>query len=222
MAGDDGCGPVIPVPISVLIVVVIVIPVPHVSHVRIPKSIIVVIAIILPTLCGGQHKGAAALQVERNATEGQEVAVASDGTQRLGARLAEVELLVLLAELLCIAGGEMAVHAVVSAVAVAALLALPVRPEGLVGGQLPAHVHAAAVAPCHALAVPESVTLLALAALGAGQWARLLWLVQVGTGQGAVTGALLKVAALRAGQSCEGERETDGERRLRWIRSHTL
>lgn len=124
------------------------------------------------------------------------MAVTCSHTQGLGAWLAEVQAVVLLAVLLGVAGCELTVRAVVGAVAVAALLAFPVSPESLVGGHLVAVVHAAAVAPGHAQAVPHRKAFFTLAAFLARQRARLLGLIQVGAGQRASGGAFLKMAVL--------------------------
>ncbi|TNN47363.1 hypothetical protein EYF80_042451 [Liparis tanakae] len=114
-----------------------------------------------------------ALQFKRDAAERQKMSVAGRQTQGLGARPADVQAVVLQAVLLRAAGCELTVDAVVGAVAVAALLALPVRPEGLIGGQLAAVAHAAAIAACHAHAIPQREAVLALTPFLARQRARL-------------------------------------------------
>lgn len=75
-------------------------------------------------------------------------------TQGLGARLAEIQAVILLAVLLRVAGCEKTVYAIVRAVAIAALLALPVSPERLIGGQLAPVAHAATITARHTQAVP--------------------------------------------------------------------
>lgn len=122
-------------------------------------------------------------------------------TQGLGARLTEVQAVVLLTVFLGTAGRELTIHAVVRAVAEAALLALPVRPKRLIGGQLTAVAHAAAVTTRNTQAVPQRKAVLTATSFLAWQRAWLLRLVQVGTGQRASTGALVEVTVLWAGES---------------------
>lgn len=148
------------------------------------------------TICGGHLQSAGALKLKRHAIKRQKMSVAGGHTQGLGTWLAEVQAFVLLAVLLRAAGCELTVHAVVRPVAVAALLAFPVCPEGLVGGNLAALVHTAAFAPRHAQAVPHRKAILTLAAFLTGQRARLLRLIQVSAGQRAGGGAFFKMTVL--------------------------
>lgn len=151
---------------------------------------------------GGDHPGSTgALQVKWHAAKRQKVPIASSHTQGLCARLTEVQAVVLLAVLLGTAGSELTVHAVVGAVAEAALLALPVRPESLIRGQLTAIAHTTAVATRDTQAVPQRKTNFTPTTLQTRQRARLLRLVQVGTGQRAGSGALVKMTVLWTGKS---------------------
>lgn len=129
------------------------------------------------------------------------MSVTSRHTQGLSARLAKVQAVVLLAVLVRVTGCELTVHTVVSTIAEAALLALPVRPEGLVSGQLASVAHAATIAARHTQAFAQRETFLTLAPFLARQRARLFRFVQVGTGQRAGTRALVEMTVLWTGKS---------------------
>lgn len=121
--------------------------------------------------------------------------------QGFGAGKAEVQAVVFLAVFLGVAGSELTVNAVVGAVAVAAFLTFPVRPEGQIRGERSAVAHAAAITARHAKAVSKSKSFLTLTALLTGQRARLLGVVEVVTGQRAGAGALVKMAVRWTGKS---------------------
>lgn len=87
----------------------------------------------------------------------------------------------------------MTVHAVVRAVTVAPLLALPVSPESLISCQVAAMAHTAAVTARYTKVVMQNEAILTLTPLLAWQGARFPWFIQVGTGQRAAAGALIKV-----------------------------
>lgn len=129
------------------------------------------------------------------------MSIASCHTQGLRARLAEIQAVILLAVLLRVTRRELTVYGVVRAIAVAALLALPVCPESLVGGQLTPVVDAATISARHAQAIPQREAVFALTPLLTRQGARLFGVVQVGTGQRAGAGALIKVTVLWTGKS---------------------
>lgn len=74
------------------------------------------------------------------------MSITSCHTESLGAWLAEIQAIILLAVLLSVTGCELTVYTVVRAIAVAALLAFPVRPESLISGQLAPMAHAATIA----------------------------------------------------------------------------
>lgn len=134
-------------------------------------------------------------------TKWQEMAISSGHTQGLCARPAEIQAITFLAVLLDVAGRRLTVNGVVRAIAVAALLALPVRPECLISGQSASVAHAATITACHTEAVVQSEAFLALTALLAWQRARRLRFVQAGTGQRAGGGALIKMTVLWTRQS---------------------
>lgn len=155
-----------------------------------------VLPVLAPADGGGHPQSTGALELKRYTTKRQEVPITSDHAQSLRAGQAEVQAVVLLAVLLGATGRQLTVHAVVRAVAVAALLALPVCPERLVSGQLAIVTHAAAVAAGHAEAVPHRKAVLALTPLLAWQRARLIGLIQVGAGQRAGRRAFLEMTVL--------------------------
>lgn len=108
-------------------------------------------------------------------------------------RQAEIQTVALVAVLLQATGGQMTIHTVVRAITVAALLALPVSPESLISCQVTAMAHTAAVAACYTKVVMQNKAILTLTALLAWQGARFPWFIQLGTGQRAAAGALIKV-----------------------------
>lgn len=153
------------------------------------------------TVGGGHPKSTRALQLKWNATEWQKMSITSCHTQGLSTRLADIQAIILLAVLLRVTGCELTVHIVVRAIAVAALLAFPVCPESLISGQLVPVAHAATVAACHTQAIPQRKAFLTLTPLLAWQRTRLFRFIQVGAGQRAGTGALIKMTVLRTGKS---------------------
>lgn len=111
----------------------------------------------------------------------------------LSVRQAEIQTIALVAVLLQATGGQMTVHTVVRAVTVAPLLALPVSPESLISCQVTAMAHTAAVTARYTKVVMQNEAILTLTPLLAWQGARFSWFIQVGTGQRAAAGALIKV-----------------------------
>lgn len=97
------------------------------------------------------------------------MSITSSHTQGLSARLAEIEAVNLLAVLLSVTGCELTVYTVVRAIAVAALLALPVCPESLISGQLASVAHAATITACHTQAIAKRKAFLTLTPLLAWQ-----------------------------------------------------
>lgn len=89
--------------------------------------------------------------------------------ESLGTWLAKIEAIHFLAVLLRRTWCKLAVHAVVRAVAVATLLALPVCPESLIGGELAAVMCTTTIAVGHTKAVAQCKALSTLAALLAWQ-----------------------------------------------------
>lgn len=152
-------------------------------------------------MAGDHLKSTRALEFKGHAPKRQEVSVPGRHADGLGVRQAEEQALALVAVLLQATGGVLTGHPVVRAVAVAALLALPVRPEGLVGGQTAAVVDAAAVAAGDTKVVVQDEAVLTLAALLARLGARFPRVIQVGAGQRAAAGALIKVTVLWTGKS---------------------
>lgn len=153
------------------------------------------------TIGGGHPESARALQLKWYITKWKEMPITSDHTQGFGARLAEIQAVILLAVLLRVTGCELTVYTVVRAVAVAALLAFPVGPESLISGQLAPVAHTATVAARHTQAVPQCEALLTLTPILAGQRTWLFRFIQVGTGQRAGAGALIKMTVFRTGKS---------------------
>lgn len=131
------------------------------------------------TVGGGHPESTRALQLKWYATKWQEVSITRCHTQGLSAWQAEIQAITLLAVLLEVTGRQLTVYTVVRAVAVAALLALPVRPESLISGKLAAMAHTATIAARHTQAVAKRKAFLALTPLLAGQRARLLRFIQV-------------------------------------------
>lgn len=117
-------------------------------------------------------------------------------TEGLGVWQAEIQSVALVAVLLQATGGQVTVHTVVRAVTVAPLLALPVSPESLISCQVTAMAHTAAVTARYTKVVMQNEAILTLTPLLARQGAGLPWFVQVGAGQRAAAGALIKVTVL--------------------------
>lgn len=97
------------------------------------------------------------------------MSITSRCTQSLGAWLAKIQAVHFLAVLLQGTWCKLAIHAVVGAVAVATLLALPVCPESLIGGELVAVMRTTTIAAGHTKAVAQRKALPTLAALLARQ-----------------------------------------------------
>lgn len=129
------------------------------------------------------------------------MSITSRCAQSLCARLAKIQAVHFLAVLLQGTWCRLAIDAVVRAVAVATLLALPVCPESLIGGELAAAMRTTTIAAGHTKAVAQRKALPTLAALLARQRTWLLRLVQVGAGQRAGAGALLKMTVVWTGKS---------------------
>ncbi len=156
---------------------------------------------LAPTIGGGHPKSTRALQLKRYATKWQKMSITSCYTQGLSPRQAEIQAVILLAVLLRVTGCELTVYTVVRAIAVATLLALPVSPESLVSGQLAPVAHAATVTACHTQAIAQRKSFLTLTPLLAWQRTWLFRFIQVGTGQRAGAGALIKMTILWTGKS---------------------
>lgn len=127
--------------------------------------------------------------------------IAGRCAQSLSAWLAKIQAVHFLAVLLQGARCKLAIHAVVRAVAMAALSALPVCPESLIGGELAAVMCAATITAGHTEAVAQRKALPTLAALLARQRTWLLRLVQIGAGHRTGAGALLKMTVVWTGKS---------------------
>lgn len=121
--------------------------------------------------------------------------------QSLSAWLAKIQAVHFLAELLQGTWCKLAINAVVRAIAVATLLALPVCPESLIGGELAAVMCTTTITAGHTKAVAQRKALPTLAALLAWQRTWILRLVQVGAGQRAGAGAFLKMTVVWTGKS---------------------
>lgn len=160
-----------------------------------------VVPALASAIGGGHPKSTRALQLKRYATKWQKMSITSGHTQGLSPRLAEIQAIILLAVLLRVTGCELTVYTVVRAIAVAALLALPVGPESLISGQLAPVAHAATVTACHTQAIAQRKAFFTLTPLLAWQRTWLFRFIQVGTGQRAGAGALVKMTVLWTGES---------------------
>lgn len=121
------------------------------------------------TVSSRHLEGTRTLELKWHAHKRQEMPVTGCCTESLGAWLAKIEAIDFLAVLLQGTWCELAVHAVVRAVAVATLLALPVCPESLIGVELAAMMLTTTIAAGHTKTVTQCEALSTLASLLARQ-----------------------------------------------------